>query len=318
MVNSLNKPSVTICIPVFNDCRRIGRSVESALSQTYENTEVVVSDNGSDDGTQKLLRAYDDKATILYGNVNHGLLWNWRRVLLEAKGDYIVILGSDDYLHVDYIADLMRQCSGDEAFVAGCTRYVQGDQVLEFLYDPVSLSAYDEHKLFSILRGKEKINLLLGGAFKKELWGKMLPKKITNPRRLCVDRIAVAAALVMANGNFKLVCSAPYFKDRGRAPGTKSPRNIMKDFGRIKKLIFVLKAGLSQLFRDLNFMNAVLSSGVFFQTVVMLEGITMGKRVMLVGEWIKWTLTRYAGFSIFSVWRIRIKNYLAVHRQNFG
>ena len=45
------KPEVSICIPVFNREALVGRAIESCLSQTFSNIEVVVSDNASTDNT---------------------------------------------------------------------------------------------------------------------------------------------------------------------------------------------------------------------------------------------------------------------------
>lgn len=318
MFASPEKPLVTICIPVFNDCGKIKRCVESALSQTYENLEVVVSDNASTDGTKDLLRAYDNKAKIIYNEVNRGMMWNWRKTFIEAKGDYIVFLGSDDYMDKDYISDLMSHWTGDEDFISGCVGYVRDSRIDEYVMDPTKWSSCDDRELFSALRGNEKINLCVYGVYKKELWRKMLPKKLNRVRHTSIDRIMVFTAIVIAGGNYKLVSSAPYYKDRSLRSGYKNFREEIQQLGKINKAFAIFKKGLCQIIRDINIYPAMVSSALFFKTVVMLEGISLRRRTAMLGELLKWLVSRYKLFSLWSVWRIRISNYMAVHRKLFN
>ncbi len=90
-------PLVTIAIPTFNRASWLKDCVLSALSQTYKNFEVIVSDNASTDDTQKVLREFRSrKLRIITQSENIGLLPNWNACLAEAKGDYIVLVSDDD------------------------------------------------------------------------------------------------------------------------------------------------------------------------------------------------------------------------------
>lgn len=92
-----SEPLVTIAIPTFNRASWLKGCVESALSQTYENIEVLVSDNGSTDGTSDLLKGLSHpKLRVVRQQTNIGLIANWNACLAEAKGEYIVVLSDDD------------------------------------------------------------------------------------------------------------------------------------------------------------------------------------------------------------------------------
>jgi glycosyltransferase involved in cell wall biosynthesis len=96
------EPLVTIAIPTFNRASWLKGCVESALSQTYENIEVLVSDNGSTDGTPDLLkRLSHPKLRVVRQQTNIGLIANWNACLAEAKGDYILILSDDDRIETE-------------------------------------------------------------------------------------------------------------------------------------------------------------------------------------------------------------------------
>lgn len=90
-------PLVTIAIPTFNRASWLGGCVITALSQTYQRIEVLVSDNASTDETAELLRQFrDPRLRVVRQKSNIGLLPNWNACLAEARGEYIVFVPDDD------------------------------------------------------------------------------------------------------------------------------------------------------------------------------------------------------------------------------
>jgi glycosyltransferase involved in cell wall biosynthesis len=55
------QPQITVGMPVYNERKYITETLDSLLSQTYENFEVVISDNNSQDGTYEILQQYAKK-----------------------------------------------------------------------------------------------------------------------------------------------------------------------------------------------------------------------------------------------------------------
>lgn len=93
----MNKGLVSIIIPAWNSENYIKESIDSALSQTYKNIEIIVIDDGSTDNTKKVINDYIKSRKIYYiFQPNKGLAGARNTGILSAKGEYIALLDSDD------------------------------------------------------------------------------------------------------------------------------------------------------------------------------------------------------------------------------
>ena len=98
-----NPPLVSICIPTYNRAHMVNRAIESALSQTYPNIEIIVVDDGSTDNTDDLVFSYQDsRVTYVKNFKNLGQFRTFNRCIELAKGKYIHILHSDDYIDSEF------------------------------------------------------------------------------------------------------------------------------------------------------------------------------------------------------------------------
>ncbi|ULA61338.1 MAG: Family 2 glycosyl transferase [Nitrospira sp.] len=88
-------PRVSVVIPTFNCERFIGRTVDSALRQTYRDFEIIVVDDGSTDGTRAVLAQYGD-ALHYISQANQGASAARNAALSNATGEYIAYLDADD------------------------------------------------------------------------------------------------------------------------------------------------------------------------------------------------------------------------------
>jgi len=95
----MKTPEVTIAIPTYNRADLLPRALESALSQTYKDIEVVVCDDGSTDTTQASLANYrDDRLRVISQPRNVGMFENMNTCLGSARGAYYLMLSDDDFL----------------------------------------------------------------------------------------------------------------------------------------------------------------------------------------------------------------------------
>lgn len=90
------KPPVSILIPCFNAEEWVGQAIESSLSQKAD-IEVVVYDDGSTDGSAKIIKGFGDKVTFI-GGENKGAPTARNALLERAKYDWVQYLDADDYL----------------------------------------------------------------------------------------------------------------------------------------------------------------------------------------------------------------------------
>jgi len=94
---------VIIGLPVYNGQEYLGAAIESHLSQSFGDFGLVISDNGSTDGTPEICAAYaskDKRIQYLRSAENRGNLWNHRRVLdaIESPDQYFRWAGADDIM----------------------------------------------------------------------------------------------------------------------------------------------------------------------------------------------------------------------------
>jgi len=90
-------PLVSVLVPCFNAAPWLRQCLESCLSQTYPNVEVLVIDDGSTDHSVGILREYSDR--IQFKSVPNGGACAARNLLLQwARGEWVQYLDADDYL----------------------------------------------------------------------------------------------------------------------------------------------------------------------------------------------------------------------------
>lgn len=100
MSTASRTPQVSVIIPAYNGDRYIVQAVESALSQTFTNLEIIVVDDGSTDGTHQVLQPYLDRIRYIYQE-NQGVAAARNRGIQESKGDLIAFLDQDDLFFSD-------------------------------------------------------------------------------------------------------------------------------------------------------------------------------------------------------------------------
>jgi len=94
-------PTVTVGMPVFNGERHIRQAIESVLTQSHEDFELLISDNASTDGTAAICSEYaarDRRIRLVEHDKNRGAYWNFRFVTANAKGTFLLWLAHDDAL----------------------------------------------------------------------------------------------------------------------------------------------------------------------------------------------------------------------------
>ncbi|MEZ4751983.1 MAG: glycosyltransferase [Bdellovibrionota bacterium] len=123
--------SFSIVIPTFNSLPYVEECVASALSQTHADVEVVVDDNASHDGTPDALesRFGSDPRLRIYRNTEDLNIPNgWNRAMSHARGDFLLLLHSDNVLHPDFVRVVLEKAQSTQAKVlyTECT-YFEGE-----------------------------------------------------------------------------------------------------------------------------------------------------------------------------------------------
>lgn len=105
----------SIIIPVYNTEKYLKRCIESVLSQTYQNFEMIIINDGSNDNSEEILKNYTSNFKIkIIKQTNHGLSYSRNVGIRKAKGDYIIFLDSDDLIEKDLLNIINKNISGED------------------------------------------------------------------------------------------------------------------------------------------------------------------------------------------------------------
>ena len=92
----MNTPKVSVIIATHNRKEFLKDTVDSVLSQTFKDFELIIINDGSADGTEELIKAYTDKRIKYFYQKKQGQNGAKNAGLIKAQGEYISILDSDD------------------------------------------------------------------------------------------------------------------------------------------------------------------------------------------------------------------------------
>lgn len=103
---------ISIIVPVYNVEKYLNKCVDSLLSQTFEEMEIICIDDASQDESGKILDDYaarDGRMKVIHADENMGTLRARIRGITEASGKYVMFVDSDDYLEVSACEELLKQ-----------------------------------------------------------------------------------------------------------------------------------------------------------------------------------------------------------------
>ncbi len=100
---------VSIILTAFNEEKYIGKAIESILSQTFEDLELIVVNDGSTDGTPDIINGFDDERIKLINQENSGPGASRNRALKIAEGEYVMYLDGDDWYSPDAVEVAYRE-----------------------------------------------------------------------------------------------------------------------------------------------------------------------------------------------------------------
>lgn len=125
-------------IPTYGQSDVLPRAIDSAISQDYDDLEILVLDDASMDSTENVVRSYSDKRLRYVKNAsNLGRVGNYRQGLSLASGDFVLNLDGDDWLCDDqYISDAMDLVRRFPCLAMVFGRVATYDQLRDQLLEP--------------------------------------------------------------------------------------------------------------------------------------------------------------------------------------
>jgi len=105
----MTEPLVSVCIPTFNGSRFLNQTIQSVLSQTYTNIEVLISDHSSSDETVTIINSFSDpRLSLIVLGSGGSASDNWNNAVVNARGKYVKLICQDDILKKNCIQEQVR------------------------------------------------------------------------------------------------------------------------------------------------------------------------------------------------------------------
>ncbi len=112
----MDKPLLTIIVPVFNREKYITDCLQSILSQTYSNFRLLVLDDGSTDDTLSLINSFDDNRIVIR-SFQHMGCWKIKNEALRlVQSEYLMFVDSDDVIRKNYISKMIESVNSCPGF----------------------------------------------------------------------------------------------------------------------------------------------------------------------------------------------------------
>lgn len=138
----MSEELLSIVVPVYNVAPYLEQSMQSILNQTYSDMEVILVNDGSTDGSEKLCQKYAalDSRIRLLSQENQGVTRARKNAVRLASGKYIAFVDPDDYIDLELFRRLMEVREDFDVVV--CQWFRESEQGIRRAYDSIAPGAY--------------------------------------------------------------------------------------------------------------------------------------------------------------------------------
>lgn len=177
----MNKgPLVSVIVPIYNVEKYLSQCIESVLTQTYKNFELILVNDGSPDKCPYICEEYGSKDLRIkvVHKTNGGLVSARKAGLLESKGDYILNVDGDDFVEPNMIEEMIKSALmySADIVITGYTSFSKNNKVQ--LSNTINSGIYTNEKLDILFD-----SLLFTGKFYEQavipaVWNKLFRREV--------------------------------------------------------------------------------------------------------------------------------------------
>lgn len=165
---------ITVAIASCNNAKYLHKCLNSVVSQSYKNVEIIIVDDGSADDSKRILEKYKADNIHIFLKENEGLSSVRELALSKCSGNYICFIDADDYIDDCYVEILYKRIKSSNADICVCgTNYI--DENGEVLLS--ASNAYSYNKSYEVTVCKELLianyEKLLREFLMSDSWNKM-------------------------------------------------------------------------------------------------------------------------------------------------
>lgn len=237
-----DNPKISIIIPVYNIVGYLERCVESVLSQTYTNLEIILVENGSTDGSTELVDklAQVDERVVALHRENKGVSYARLEGVKSSNGEWIGFVDGDDYIEPEMYEHLINNAKQYNAQISHCGYQMVFPSRVDYYYNTGKVSIQD-----NIVGLRD----LLSGVFiEPGLWNKLymreLFEKLLGENQFDIS-IRINEDLLMNYYLFKYssksvyedFCSYHYMVRKNSAATSQVNENKLRDPLKVRKII---------------------------------------------------------------------------------
>lgn len=280
------KPFVSIGLPIYNGETHLAQTLDSLLAQDYREFELIISDNGSTDGTRRICLTYtekDHRIQYVRSNKNSGPVWNFNRVFEFSKGDYFMWASDDDYWEPSYIRSCLEafRKSRDIILVGTMCKSINSEAGDSYFIDEgfstIGLRPRERFvKYKSVIHSGKHIGAIFCGLYKRDALKKVMP-----PRNvIATDHLMLAELCFL--GEFETIQQMLFVKRQGG-----------------------VSASIQQIAKTINIENEFLIRCPYLVREVLLQRLIFSTKKLKVAEKIRlslWSITNYLKMTVHHVY----------------
>ncbi len=166
---------ITIIITAYNKENTLAKAIQSCLSQSYSDLEILIINDCSTDNTLEVIKSFkDSRIRIINNEVNLGAGMSRRIGTQEAKGEYTTFLDGDDYLESDYIETLYNIAKKyNAAVVSSGLNIIESNSIVKLAYEESEKVFTRENLIENTNESKQLLNVYLNSKLvAKSIWDK--------------------------------------------------------------------------------------------------------------------------------------------------
>jgi len=118
----MEKPLISVLVPCYNTAKYLAKCIDSILSQTYRNIELIILSDGSTDGSVEIMREYEKKdgRIKVIDRENRGVAISRNELIKNSKGEFVTFVDSDDTISEFLVEDMYRAIIEEKADLVMC------------------------------------------------------------------------------------------------------------------------------------------------------------------------------------------------------
>ena len=175
---------ISVIIPVYNSCIYLGACIDSIRKQSYQNVEIILVDDGSNDGSEKVCDQFaeEDKRIIVIHQKNGGTSAARNTGLRVATGDYIMFMDNDDYWNDTLcLESIVRQLEESNADVLMFSTIDYWQNKEQYVYPD---KKGDRESVFGKSKEQALEYLIENGLLYRAVWSKVIKKEMIEKNSL--------------------------------------------------------------------------------------------------------------------------------------